>query len=90
MLTWLTWISIALAAVYVLVLAVTLLLVAFYVLRAARTAEKLAGGLEVVGSQTSRLPAHLTTVNGALVQLRDGLLSVDGHLARVARAAGLE
>ena len=90
MLTWLTWITIALAVVYVLVLAVTLITVAFFVLRAARTAEKLASGLEAVDTQTRQLPAHLTTINGALVQLRDGLVEVDGHLASVARAAGLE
>lgn len=90
MLTWLTWITIALAAVYVLVLAVTLILVAYFVLRAAGTAEKLAGGLELVDEQTGQLPSYLGTINGALVQLRGGLLSVDGHLAGVARAAGLE
>lgn len=90
MLFWLTWISIVLAAVYVLVLAVTLILVAFHVLRAAGTAEKLASGLETVDVQTKQLPAYMTSVNGALVQLRDGLLAVDGHLAGVARAAGLE
>ena len=88
--TWLTWISIALAAVYVLVLAVTLIATAFFVLRAARTAERLAAGLETVDAQTGPLPSYLTTVNGALVKLLAGLGAVDGHLAGVARAAGLE
>ena len=46
MLTVLTWVTIALAAVYVLVLAATLILVAFHLLRAARLAETLASGLE--------------------------------------------
>lgn len=90
MLTWLTWISIVLAAVYVLVLAVTLITVAFFVLRAAATAEKLAGGLEAVDSQTKKLPEYMKTINGAMGQLDSGLVSVDGHLANVARAAGLE
>ena len=90
MLFWLTWITFALASVYVLVLAVTLISVAFFVLRAARTSERLAAGLEKVDAQTAELPGHLTSINGALVKLRDGLLSVDGHLAGVARAAGLE
>lgn len=90
MLTWLTWLTIALATVYVLVLAVTLVAVAFFVLRAARTAEKLATGLEAVDTHTRQLPSYLTTISGALVQLRSGLGAVDGHLASVARAAGLE
>ena len=90
MFTWLTWITIAVAVVYVLVLAVTLISVAFFVTRAARTAEKLAGGLEAVDRQTADLPRYLGTINGALVQLLGGLRSVDGHLAGIARGAGLE
>jgi hypothetical protein len=90
MLTLLSTISIILAVVYVLVLAVTLIAVAYWLTRAARDAEKLAGGLEAVDGNTAKLPEYLTTINGALVQLRGGLFSVDGHLAAIARAAGLE
>ncbi len=88
MLTILTVISIALAVVYVLVLAVTLILTATHLTRAARHAEKLAGGLEAVDTNTIKLPEYLTTINGALVQLLGGLRSVDGHLLTIARAAG--
>ncbi len=88
MLTVLTTISIVLAVVYVIVLAVTLILVALYLLRSARLAETLAGGLEAVNGNTTKLPEYLTTINGALVQLLGGLRSVDGHLLTIARAAG--
>ncbi len=90
MLTVLTWITIGVALVYVLVLAVTLILVAFHLLRAARLAERLAGGLETVDKQTAKLPEYLTTINGALTQLLGGLRSVDGHYATLARRSGLE
>lgn len=88
MLTVLTVISIGLGVVYVLVLAVTLILVALFLQRAARRAERLAGGLEAVDGNTAGLPEYLTTINGALVQLLGGLRSVDGHLLTIARAAG--
>lgn len=86
----LTVITVVLAVVYVLVLAVTLILVAYHLTRAARFAEQLAGGLEKVDGQTARLPEYLTTINGAMVQLRTGLQSVDGHYGALARATGLE
>lgn len=81
-------ISIVLAIVYVLVLAFTLISVAYWLTRAARHAEQLAGGLEAVDGNTKKLPEYLSTINGALVQLLGGLRSVDGHLLAIARAAG--
>lgn len=90
MLTALTWITIALAVVYVVVLAVTLILTAYHLARGAAYAEKLAGGLEVVDTQTRELPGYISTINGAMVQLRSGLISVDGHFGHLAKAAGLE
>ncbi len=88
MLTLLTVVSIGLALVYVLVLAFTLISTAYWLTRAARHAETLAGGLEAVDGQTAKLPEYLTTINGALVHLLSGLRSVDGHLLAIARAAG--
>ena len=90
MLTVLTWVTIAVAVIYVVVLAITLILVAFHLSRGAAAAEKLAGGLEAVDGNTIKLPEYLTTINGAMVQLRAGLVSVDGHFGRLAKAAGLE
>jgi len=88
MTTALAVISIVLGLVYVLVLAYTLISVAFWLMKAAGHAETLAGGLEAVDGNTARLPEYLTTINGALVQLLGGLRSVDGHLLAIARAAG--
>ena len=90
MLSVLTWVTIALALVYVLVLAVTLTLVAYHLARGAAYAQKLAAGLEAVDGQTAELPSYLTTINGAMVQLKAGLLSVNEHFGRLAKAAGLE
>ena len=90
MLTVLTWVTVALALVYVLVLAVTLILVAYHLARGASYATKLAGGLEAVDTQTRDLPTYLATINGAMVQLRSGLMSVNDHFGRLAKAAGLE
>ena len=90
MLTVLTWITIVLAVVYVAVLAVTLILVVYHLARSASLARTLAGGLETVERQTKELPHYLTTINAAMVQLRTGLKSVDGHFERLAKAAGLE
>ncbi len=90
MLTILTWITIALAVIYVVVLAVTLILVAYHLARGAAYAKKLAAGLEAVDGQTRDLPRYLTTINGAMVQLRGGLKSVDGHFGGLAKGAGLE
>lgn len=90
MLTVLTWVTIVLAVVYVAVLAVTLILVVYHLAKGASFARKLAGGLEAVDIQTRELPQYLSTINGAMVQLRTGLQSVDGHFARLAKAAGLE
>ena len=90
MLTVLTALTIVLAVVYVLVLAVTLILVTFHLMRAARLAETLASGLEKVDEQTAKVPEYLPTINGALVKLLAGLKSVDGHLAAIAHVAGAE
>lgn len=85
-----TWVSIVLAVVVVIVLALTLILTAVPLLRARRTARKLADGLEAVVENTASVPEQLPTINGALVQLLEGLQSVDGHLGGAARAFGIK
>jgi len=85
-----TWVTIVLAVVVVIVLAATLILTLVPLLRARRVAEQLAAGLEVVVTNTASVPEQLPTINGALVQLLEGLQSVDGHLGGAARAFGLE
>lgn len=84
-----TWVTFALAIVVVLVLAATLILTLSALMGARRAAEKLADGLEAVQSQTASVPTQLPAINGALSQLLAGLVSVDGHLAGIARAFGI-
>ncbi|MHB8718272.1 MAG: hypothetical protein ACYDAC_05175 [Candidatus Dormibacteria bacterium] len=84
-----TWITFALALAVVIVLALTLIATVVWLGRGRRDAEKLAAGLEAVAANTRSVPEQLPTINGALVQLRDGLTSVDGHLGGAAAAFGL-
>jgi hypothetical protein len=85
MATVLTWITLAVLAVVVLVLATYLILIGVALMRANRNLKLLAGGLAAIQGHSQPLPAHLTTINGALVTLLHGLQSVDGHLAGIAR-----
>lgn len=79
----LTWISLLVAALVVLVLVVYLVAVALALTRANRSLAQLAGGLEAIESHSHPLPEHLTTINGALTALLGGLRSVDNHLVGV-------
>ncbi len=83
-------ITFALAAVYVVVLAVTLVLVLVYLRRAAGLAKQLARGLDQVARQTESLPDDIATINQALSQLLQGLSAVGGHYRRLVVAAGLK
>lgn len=84
-----TWVTFGLAVVVVIVLAVTLIATLGWLMTGRRAAEQLAGGLETVSQQTESVPQQLPAINGAMVQLRDGLQSVDGHLGGAAAAFGL-
>ena len=84
-----TWITFILAIVVVLVLAATLISTLAWLVIGRRAAEQIASGLETVAQQTESVPRQLPTINGAMVQLRDGLQSVDGHLGGAAGAFGL-
>jgi hypothetical protein len=81
--------TLATVAVVVLVLVVYLVLI-LQTLREARASVKaIADGLETVQRQSAPLPAHLTTINGGLSALLQGLRAADGHLAGVASLLGL-
>lgn len=84
-----TWITFVLAVAVVIVLAVTLISTLGWLMTGRRAAEQLAGGLEIVVDQTKTVPDQLPAINGALVQLNEGLKSVDGHLGGAAEAFGL-
>ncbi len=81
----LTRLTLGLVAVVVVVLAGHLILIAAALIRANRNLAKLVGGLEAIRDNTAPLGADLTTINGAAVTLRDGLLAVDEHLREIAR-----
>jgi hypothetical protein len=81
---------ITLAVVLIVVLALVYYLVSIIIaLRSAsRNLYQLAGGLDAIVQDTQPLPEKMGTINGALAQLLSGLVSVDGHLAAVARLLG--
>ncbi len=81
----LTWITIAVTALVVLVLVAYLVAVALALTRANRSLAQLAEGLEAIESHSRPLPEQLTTINGALAALLGGLRSVDGHLVGIRR-----
>jgi len=85
MLTLLVIVTIVAVAIVVLMIAIYLVLIAAALRRANRHAGALAGGLEAVQANTGPLPAHLTTINGALGTLLSGLGAVDQHLKGIAR-----
>lgn len=87
--SFLSWVTIVLAAVYVVVLAGTVGMVTYYLRSAARLARQLADGLDAVSRSTEPVPEHLSTINGALVGLQQRLASLDGHLAGLLRQTEL-
>ena len=87
MLTILTFTTIAVVALVVVVLATYLILVLYHLRRAGSGPgshlARLAGGLEAIDANTQPLPERLTTILGALQQLKGGLQAVDGHLGAI-------
>ncbi|CAN5449850.1 hypothetical protein BH24GEM3_BH24GEM3_20520 [soil metagenome] len=81
MLLILTLITVALV---VLALAGYLIAIAWALLQAKKSVAAIADGLEAVAGHTQPLPEKLTTINGALVTLLEGLRAADGHLGRAA------
>ncbi len=79
---------IAIVAV-VIVLVVYLLLIIAALRRAGDNLAQLAGGLQTIVNNTQPLGGHLTTINGALGQLDDGLQAVDNNLVGVAQVLKL-
>ena len=81
MLLTLTLVTVALV---VLALAGYLIAIAWALVRTRRSVAAIADGLEAVVGHTQTLPDKLTTINGALTQLLNGLRAADAHLGRVA------
>lgn len=71
-------------ALVVIALAGYLIAIAWALLAARKSVIAIANGLEAVAGHTGPLPEKLTTINGALSQLLDGLRAADNHLGRAA------
>lgn len=85
----------ALTTITIVALLLVVLILVWYLVRiiiALRNASdnlgQLAQGLDKIAKDSHPLPEKLTTINGALEKLLQGLLSVNGHLAAVARLLG--
>ncbi len=77
--------TLALVVAIVLVLAVYLIAIAYYLHRAGGSGSshlaKLVGGLKAVRDNVAPLDGHLTALGGGLTVLRSELLAVDSSLA---------
>ncbi len=76
--------NLTLLAVALVVLALAGYAIAMALVAARRSVIAIADGLEAVAGHTQPLSEKLTTINGALVQLLDGLRVADNHLGRAA------
>ena len=86
----LTWVTVVYALVLVLVLAVSLIAVLYYLWSIGTTLGKIRAGLGVVRDQTAPLGGQVEAINGVLgvvagdlSSARDDLLATDGALAQV-------
>jgi hypothetical protein len=82
-------VTIIVVALVVVVLVFHLLGIILSLYRAGNHLKKLAGGLQVIVDNTVPLEQHVTTINGALGQLNEGLESVDNHLVGTAKVFNL-
>ena len=87
--TFLLTVTIIVVALVVVVLVLYLLGIMVALYRTGSHLEKQAGGLQKIVDDTTPLEGHLTTVNGSLGQLNDGLGSVDNHLVGTAKIFNL-
>lgn len=81
MLTVLTVLTIIGIAVVILLLVVYLMLIAIALKRADGHLVRLVGGLRAIQGHAEPLPTHLTTINRALMALRDLLRGTERHMA---------
>ena len=88
MMTFLTWVTVIYAIILVLVLAVSLILILYYLWSIGTTLGKISAGLAAVRQQTAPLGAHITAINGALGSVRDGLGGALDDLAHTNAALG--
>ncbi|HUF38230.1 MAG TPA: hypothetical protein VMN57_06895 [Anaerolineales bacterium] len=78
------YITLGVILIVVLVLVVYLVGIIVHLRRANRSLYELADGLDRIRQDTQPLEGKLTTINGALSSLLEGLSAVNGHLGAVA------
>lgn len=82
------WITLIYALVLVVVLAVTLSLILYYLWSIGTTLGTIQGGLATVRDQTAPLGGHITAINGALSSVATGFSGALDDLAAVNTALG--
>jgi hypothetical protein len=88
MTTFLTWVTVIYTIVLVLVLAVSLITILYYLWSIGTTLGKISAGLGTVRQQTAPLGGAVTAINGALESVRDGLGGALEDLAQTNAALG--
>jgi hypothetical protein len=84
----LTAVTLIYAIVLVLVLAVSLITILYYLWSIGTTLGKIRAGLEVVREQTAPLGGHVEAINGALGEVAGGLSGALDDLAATDAALG--
>jgi hypothetical protein len=87
--TFLTWVTVIYAVVLVLVLAVSLITILYYLWSIGTTLGKISGGLAAVREQTDPLGGHITAINGALQSVSEGLAGALEDLGHTNSALGV-
>lgn len=88
MITFLTWVTVIYALVLVVVLAVSLITILYYLWSIGTTLGKIDAGLGIVRDQTAPLSGHIAAINGALSTASTGLSGALEDLAVVNEALG--
>jgi hypothetical protein len=88
MIAFLAWVTLVYALVLVVVLAVSLIAIFYYLWSIGTTLGKISGGLAVVRQQTAPLNGQLEAINGALATVASGFGGVLDDLSDVNAALG--
>ena len=83
MIAFLAWVTVIYALVLVLVLAVSLIAILYYLWSIGTTLSKISGGLGIVRQQTAPLNGQIEAINGALSTVGEGLGGALEDLAEV-------
>jgi hypothetical protein len=88
MITFLAWVTLVYALVLVVVLAVSLIAILYYLWSIGTTLGKIGGGLAVVREQTAPLNGQIEAINGVLSTVASGFGGALEDLADVNSALG--